>query len=299
MNALLLLAGGGVAAYFLLRPKDASAASAPLPEALAPMAPAPPTPSPSASAERAPAVLAKPPAKITAITPGHAPEVPLPAPAPLILPGEWGWPVPRWEGRAPVISDGFGSPRPEMRHMGVDLMFARIASDRLAAGTPNGSKGYVMPDGWLAVAAGDGILWSSGDTPRGFAVVIDHGTVSTFYTHLDTLLVPQVKPPSKDISPAKVIPIKAGQPLGVIGADPQDRHRLKHLHFELWRGGPQNAIDPAPIMKSWRVFTPSDLGRFLPALTRNAKRKSKDGHSDFVNVRGYQRRWPGTALEWR
>jgi murein DD-endopeptidase MepM/ murein hydrolase activator NlpD len=298
MNALaLLLAGGGVAAYFWLRPKDAHAAEGP-PQA--PSTPTPQTPPPSARAERVAAVLAKWPAKITTGTSPLAPEVPSPTPAsPLILPGAWGWPVPRWGDRAPVISDGFGSPRPEMRHMGVDLMFARIASDRFPVGSPNATKVFVMPDGWMAVAAGDGILWSSGYTPRGFAVVIDHGTVSTFYTHLDTLLVPQVKPPTKGTCPANVIPIKAGQPLGVIGADPQDKQRLKHLHFELWRGGPQDAIDPAPLMKSWRVFTPSDLAPFLPSFTRNAKRKAKDDHPGVVDVRGHQRRWPRSALEWR
>ena len=66
-----------------------------------------------------------------------------------------------------------------------------------------------------------------------------------------------------------------------------------HLHFELWRGGPQDAIDPAALMKTWRVFTPSDVARFLPPLTRNAKPKKR---SDFVQVSGYERRWPGTAL---
>jgi murein DD-endopeptidase MepM/ murein hydrolase activator NlpD len=292
VNALVLVAAGGVAAYFLLRPKEASAASSP-----ADLAPTPtPTPTPSPSVERpAPAVLSNPPPQITAsASPQRAPELPTPKPPqPLVLPGQWGWPVPRWDGRAPVISDGFGSPRPGMRHMGVDIMFARIASDPFPVGTPNGTKGFVMPDAWMAVAAGDGILWSSGHTPRGFAVVIDHGTVATFYTHLDTLFVPQVKPPTKGLSPAKVIPIKAGQPLGVIGGDPQTPQRIKHLHFELWRGGPQDAIDPAPVMKAWRVFTPSDVARFLPPLTRNAKPKQR---SEFVRVSGYERRWPGTAL---
>ena len=131
---------------------------------------------------------------------------------------------------------------------------------------------------------------SSGYTPRGFAVVIDHLKYATFYTHLDTLFVPEVKPPAKGVTPARVIDIKAGQPLGVIGADPQDRERIKHLHFEVWRGGPGEAIDPESYMKSWQVFTPNDVARFLPSLTRNAKR------SDFVQVRGYERRWPGTAL---
>ena len=50
------------------------------------------------------------------------------------------WPVPRWNGRAAVISDGFGSPRPGgVQHRGVDLMFARIASDAYRVGSPNGA----------------------------------------------------------------------------------------------------------------------------------------------------------------
>ena len=56
------------------------------------------------------------------------------------LPGRWVWPVPRWQGRAPIISDGFGSPRPDgSAPCGVDMMFARLPSDTLRAGSPNGS----------------------------------------------------------------------------------------------------------------------------------------------------------------
>ena len=287
MNTLLLLAGSGVAAYFLVRSREAEASAQPL---SAPMLP------PSPGLDRLPAVLPTPPTITAVAAPMPTHEMPLPKPKPpepLVLPGQWGWPVPRWEGRPPVISDGFGSPRPDMKHMGVDIMFARIATDPFPVGTPNGTRGFVMPDAWMAVAAGDGILWSSGHTPRGFAVVIDHGPVATFYTHLDTLFVPQIRPPTKGLSPAKIIPIKAGQPLGVIGGDPQTRQRIRHLHFELWRGGPGDAVDPAPLMKTWRVFTPSDVARFLPPLTRNAKSTKR---SDFVQVRGYERRWPGTAL---
>src|SRR2546421_10483207 len=62
------------------------------------------------------------------------------------LPGRWVWPVPRWNGRTPVISDGFGSPRPGgARHGGIDVMFARQASDTFKPGTPNGAAHHVMP----------------------------------------------------------------------------------------------------------------------------------------------------------
>jgi murein DD-endopeptidase MepM/ murein hydrolase activator NlpD len=213
------------------------------------------------------------------------------------LTGRWGWPVPRWQCRAPVISDGFGSPRPPPydKHQGVDLMFGRIASDPFPSG-PNGSKAFVMPDAWMAVAASDGVLWSADRTPRGFAVVIDHGNVATFYQHLEVLLVPPAKPPAKGTPKDQLIRIKAGQPLGVIGADPLDQSHIKHLHFELWPGGPASGIDPQPLMKTWQIFTSDDVAPFLQAIHRNAPKKRPARRPDFVSVRGYERRWPGTSL---
>jgi hypothetical protein len=160
--------------------------------------------------------------------------------------------------------------------MGVDLMFARIASDPFPNG-PNGTKLFVMPDAWMAVAASDGVLWSAGHTPRGFAVVLDHGNVATFYQHLDVLFVPEINPPAKATPRPQLIPIKAGQPLGVIGADPLDPARLKHLHFELWPAGPASAIDPQPFMTTWQIFTPHDIAPFLPAL-------NADGNSGVRNA---------------
>jgi len=236
----------------------------------------------------------KPP-QITTPAPPFTGEVAAPKQPIVQLTGRWGWPVPRWQGRAPVISDGFGSRRPPATHMGVDLMFGRIASDPFPIG-PNGSKAFVMPDAWMAVAASDGVLWSAGHTPRGFAVVIDHGNVATFYQHMETLLVPESKPPAKGTPREQLIQIKAGQPLGVIGGDPLDPARLKHLHFELWPGGPASAIDPQPLMKTWQVFTPNDIAPLLSPLTRNAARKPLEKRHGLVPVRAHQRRWPGGAL---
>jgi len=201
-------------------------------------------------------------------------------------PGAWGWPVPRWQGRAPVISDGYGTPRPSPigTHRGVDLMFARAASDPFPATGPDGSKGYVMPPGWLAVAAADGHLWSAGRTPRGYAVTLDHGDVSTYYTHLSSLLVPEAA------AGKAPIPIQAGQPLGVIGADPLDAGGLRHLHFEFWSSShdPTSAIDPRPLMAMWRVYDT------ITPMVRNARKPAK--RPELVHVRAYDRAWPGTAL---
>ncbi len=299
MNPLLWIAGGGLAAYLFLRQQGAAATVKSAVPGLAGAAPPAMTPAPTIIAmgaqppPPAPSTTTSPPLIATWQTPGK------PAPpkggAVVQLNGRWVWPVPRWQGRAPVISDGFGSQRPGMRHMGVDIMFARIASAPFPNG-PNGSKGFVMPDAWMAIAASDGVLWSSGRTPRGYAVVVDHGSVATFYTHLETLFVPEVKPMSKVGGPPQM-QIKAGQPLGVIGADPMDGQRLKHLHFELWAGGPSQAVDPQAIMKSWEVVVPAQMAPFLSPLTRNAKTKPKSGDG-LVYVHDYYRRAPGTALNF-
>ena len=306
MNPLLWLGAGGLVAYLFLRTREgASAASAPTTASAAEpqasvAAPTPSSPSIVAGHAAPTGPTKSPPQQITASPPSRAEVVSNPQATVIRLGGRWCWPVPRYQGRAPVISDGFGSHRPSFpggQHKGVDLMFARIASDKFPIG-PNGTKGFVMPDAWLAVAAADGVLWSVGYTQHGGAVVLDHGGVATFYTHLETLLFPEIRAPAKD-TPKHLLPrVKAGQPLGIIGADPLDPQRIRHLHFELWTGGPENAIDPAPVMKSWEVFGPDDVAPFLSPVTRNAAKKASSKHPDFVQVRAHTRPWPGTALRW-
>jgi hypothetical protein len=173
------------------------------------------------------------------------------------------WPVPTWRDRAPLCSDGFGSKRPGgIRHGGVDVMFVRVPADPYKPGTPNATRMFVMPDGLVAVAASDGLVWSAMETPRGFAVTIDHTPrkVTTFYTHLERLLVA----PTTNAKSGEHV--KAGQPIGMIGADPLDGEHLKHLHFELWFGGAKDRVDPAPYLQQWdMVPAPSST-----AVARNA-----------------------------
>jgi hypothetical protein len=182
------------------------------------------------------------------------------------LHGRWVWPLPRYQGRPPVIAHGFDDSQ-----SGVDLMYARQPSDGFRPGTPNGSVRHVMPDDTVALAVSDGTIWSAGTSPTGFAVVIDHGPgqrITTFYAHLEKLLVA-----SKEPGPGGPA-VRAGQPLGVVGCHPLDPTRLKHLHFEIWSGLPADAIDPAPLMRSWKVllderdmFDARNARRFRP---RNA-----------------------------
>lgn len=200
------------------------------------------------------------------------------------LDGLWIWPVANWNGRAPVISDGFTSPRPTAPHHGVDIMFRRQPGDPFRPGTPNGSKAHVMPDGVAVLAASDGFVASAMKGSRGYSVVLDHAPrkVSTFYTHLENLLV---TPTARGASKQRV---HAGQPLGTVGFDPTDPARLKHLHFEIWRAGPTDAIDPQPLMAGWSRAPDSS-----PALVA-ARNASKRG--DLVHVVAHARSWPGSAL---
>ncbi|MBX3156779.1 MAG: peptidoglycan DD-metalloendopeptidase family protein [Deltaproteobacteria bacterium] len=166
------------------------------------------------------------------------------------LPGRWVWPVQSWKGRIPVISDGFKSPRPGLpRHGGVDIMYERLPADTFKQGTPHGAKWHVMPDDVTVVAAHDGVVWSAMPSPTGIAVVIDHSPLkaATFYAHLETLAV---KETARAESKQRV---RAGELLGTVGLNPLDGERLRHLHFELWLGGPNDRIDPEEIMKRWDV----------------------------------------------
>ena len=161
-------------------------------------------------------------------------------------------------------------------------MFARQPTDVCAAGSPNGSAHHVMPDGTAAVAAADGVVWSATQTARGYAVVIDHAPlakVATFYTHLEKLLVA----PTANAKTGERV--RAGQPIGIIGADPLDAEHLKHLHFELWRGGPSDAVDPAAIMRAWSVVPdPNALARRNGSFVYRPIGASGDAYPEWVRA---------------
>ncbi|MEJ7598516.1 MAG: peptidoglycan DD-metalloendopeptidase family protein [Kofleriaceae bacterium] len=218
MSTIPLLLGGGALAYLWSRGRSPSPVERTVQK-----------PDPSESGSTAPS------------PPGSSLTLP-------VLPGRWVWPVAKLGDRQPLISDGVGSPRPGGPHRGVDIMFSRTKADRFQAGTPNASKMFVMPDNVAVLAAGDGTIWSAGPTSRGFAVVIDHGKpsgVATFYIHMEKLFV---TPTSRAQTGQRV---RAGDPIGIVGASPLDGEKLKHLHFEIWRGNHNAAIDPAPFLRAW------------------------------------------------
>lgn len=172
----------------------------------------------------------------------------------------WLWPVPsmRLDGVKydAVISDAAGSPRPGGKlHHGVDIMYRRrTAEDALqyAPRTSDGSPMHFAPQGTPIVAAKDGKIWSAGLTPTGWSVVIDHGRpFATYYTHMERINVPAAAAGRSSAS-GKVIPIRAGDVIGYMGWDPQDKRKLRHLHFAVWHNGTdENAVDPSDAMRTW------------------------------------------------
>lgn len=173
--------------------------------------------------------------------------------------GDWSWPLPMLDAanapqlglrQRPTISDGWGSPRDggARLHKGVDILYQRT---KAVADPPAGeSRGFAVPKGVVAIAARAGKLWSAKKTSKGWRVVVDHGPLpyATVYQHLSQLWVPETTRATRGDEP-----IFQGQPLGLVGADPQQGKRaIRHLHFEVLAGNVP--IDPAVAMISWRYL---------------------------------------------
>lgn len=138
--------------------------------------------------------------------------------------GGWAWPVADLPSSPALITQGVGA-----RHAGVDITY-RLDS------------GYGAPAGTLIRAARAGRVRLAQHTPRGWAVILDHGDGwSTLYQHLTGVTV------------GAGAGVELGQVLGEMGADPLDPQHVVHLHFALWRGGYGDAyaVDPAPAMAGW------------------------------------------------
>jgi len=188
----------------------------------------------------------------------------------LVSPPLVGWtvPVPTLGDRPVVVSNEFhvGTQANDPReHLGVDLMFRRRDPRDLIAVYPpktaNGTPLFFMPDGISALAASAGTVSFADMTGMGYSVIIQHPLGwATYYTHLSALAVKRGEV------------VRAGQPLGTIGASPTDGEHLKHLHFELWSGGKRSgAVDPAPYLATWMRVTSPWSPSGAPQVARNAR----------------------------
>lgn len=154
------------------------------------------------------------------------------------LTGDWVYPVPDIAGAGDAgkarVTNGFAAPK----HKGVDIMYVRVTGNPNSPGDLETT--YYAPEGTPVLAARAGTVWSATLSTRGWQVVIDHGDVATYYQHLaERPLV------------SKGDRVVAGTQIGVMGADPTDPQHLRHLHFEVWRGGPDAAFDASAAMLRW------------------------------------------------
>jgi murein DD-endopeptidase MepM/ murein hydrolase activator NlpD len=180
------------------------------------------------------------------------------------------WPVPVYQGRRPVVSSGWGAPRDDgaRSHKGVDVMYPRQRGElpEYKPGTPSATEDHFLPSNIPAVAVAAGRVKFAARTRRGYSVIIDHGDDATYYTHLVNLFVPEAD------DWRGTARVEAGAPLGIIGGDPsRGPGALKHLHFEIWRGGKRSgAINPLPAMRHWGVMRLVDALAMLDGTVRAA-----------------------------
>ncbi len=163
--------------------------------------------------------------------------------------GAWIYPVPSLGDRLPIVSNEFraqaSSDGKAYQHLGADLMYRRRDARDLTAvfpvGTPGGTPLYFMPPGVPVLAASAGVVTFASTTRVGNTVILRHPNGwATYYTHLATLAV---RPGDH---------VTSGEPIGTIGASPEDAARVRHLHFEMWKGGTRaGAVDPAPYLAAW------------------------------------------------
>jgi murein DD-endopeptidase MepM/ murein hydrolase activator NlpD len=164
----------------------------------------------------------------------------------------WVWPVPVWNGRAPVVSDGYSrtATSSHRKHLGVDVMFYKVEGDPV--GLPYSSRMFTSQGALTPiVAAGPGVIWDASLSARGHQVTIDHGKhvggCTTYYQHLSAF--------TRDWK--KGDRVEAGDELGTMGGDVSSgANPLYHLHFELLfpRAGTSRdawTADPVPYMRHW------------------------------------------------
>jgi murein DD-endopeptidase MepM/ murein hydrolase activator NlpD len=146
--------------------------------------------------------------------------------------------------RVPVISQEFRPATDESPHLGVDIMFRRLATE--SAAPPRGAGPFYVPLGALVVACGAGTVEAMYRHENGWRVRIDHeNTMYSLYLHMaETPLVVQGQK------------VKTGHVLGFVGGDPShaDPSHTVHLHFEWRRQADLMAVDPTRLIESWPVL---------------------------------------------
>lgn len=155
------------------------------------------------------------------------------------------YPLPRYQGRDPAISSGFG-PRgtPPRMHSGADIAYHAIEGDPPYQGryTAERSRNYFGPGDVPVLAAHTGQVMISRDEPisRGVIEIRNAGSTDrTVYRHLSERSVTEGQT------------VIAGQRIGTMGASKDTPFR--HLHFGV-RDERGKLVDPRPYLATANVI---------------------------------------------
>lgn len=123
----------------------------------------------------------------------------------------------------------------------------------------DGTENYFCPPQVLCCAVQAGRVWTAvKQSSRGMYVLIDHGSYTTYYTHLSSITMPEcaggfIKGTTTQYMVAR------GQALGIVGYDPSTKtSTVRHLHFQLATrvAGVMKGMDPAEYLRNaqeWRA----------------------------------------------
>lgn len=119
-----------------------------------------------------------------------------------------------------------------------------------------GTRAHFCPERVLCACVADGRLWAAGESSRGFWVLVDHGSYTTWYGHLSSLAVPRAAN-GRVAGTGAQLRVTAGMALGIVGYDPSAPHTVRHLHLELahFPAGVRRVLDPGPSLAQaarWR-----------------------------------------------
>jgi len=117
-----------------------------------------------------------------------------------------------------------------------------------------GAHNYYAPEGTIVLAARAGTVFGVTPSARGLQIVLDHHVPwATYYQHLVSACV------------SKGDVVREGDPIGIMGFDPTDPEKIRHLHFEVWyQGGADHSLDPTPVMSYWKRV--SQISGWAPTL---------------------------------
>lgn len=182
------------------------------------------------------------------------------------VPRGWLWPLaPLADGSEPLITSGWGSPRPKpgggmQSHRGVDIVYRRHRPiPKGEKVPPHEYRGYHVPEGTPVRAVAGGTIWAAtGKEHRasGGFVIIDHDEPgwTSYYQHLDELHVPpHAKGKQLGANGAKLAPMRVeeGDVIGTVGWSKLDGEQGRHLHFEVRKG--KTAVNPQAVIEAtWR-----------------------------------------------